>query len=139
MSETAEDKILNTTQNAFRATCELLSIDPSTVNANFHLITAAEIKNLNNIYRGKDSVTDTLSFPLLEIVAGEKPTVEKFPYDINPDTNKLELGDIMVCEDEAEIAFLYVHSLLHLFGYSHDTESDYDAMMQLTQKIMEAI
>ena len=128
-----------TVQKVFFATCKHLGIDPSTINVNFHLVTGDEIRELNRIHRGKDTVTDTLSFPLLELCAGEIPTLDKFPYDVNPDTGKLELGDIVICEEEGEIAFLYVHSLLHLLGYTHATAENYDIMMQLAHKILEGI
>jgi len=136
MDEIKENPII---EKAFLATCKKLGIDEKSTNANFHLVTASEIQELNKTHRGKDAVTDTLSFPLLNLTAGEIPTPTNFPYDTNPDTGKIELGDIIICEDETEIAFLYVHSLLHLLGYTHDTDEDYDAMMQLTHTILEGL
>ncbi len=92
-----------------------------------------EIKNLNKIYRDKDSVTDVLSFPL----TGEDGTEE-----INPETGAVQLGDIVISLETAvkqaqnfghslnrEIGFLTVHSMLHLLGYDHETS-------QLDQRIM---
>lgn len=92
-----------------------------------------EIRNLNKIYRNKDSVTDVLSFPL----TGEDGTVE-----INPETNAVQLGDVVISLEtavkqaqnyghslEREIGFLTVHSMLHLLGYDHETS-------QLDQRIM---
>jgi probable rRNA maturation factor len=35
-----------------------------------------------------------------------------------------------------EIVFLYVHGLLHIFGYDHETDAEYDAMMKLTISIL---
>ena len=80
------------------------------------------IKEMNNEFRGIDSATDVLSFPLGE--NGE--------YDINPSTGAKMLGDIVISIDHAlsqaelyghgaerEIAFLTVHSMLHLLGYDH--------------------
>ena len=82
-----------------------------------------EIKNLNKIYRGKDSVTDVLSFPL---GANGK-------YDINKETGCALLGDVVISLEtamrqaeiyghslEREIGFLTVHSMLHLLGYDHE-------------------
>lgn len=92
-----------------------------------------EIKNLNKIYRNKDSVTDVLSFPL----TGSDGTVE-----INQETGAVLLGDIVISLEtavkqaanfghslEREIGFLTVHSMLHLLGYDHETS-------QLDQRIM---
>lgn len=80
------------------------------------------IKEMNRDFRNIDSSTDVLSFPL-----GENGN-----YDKNPETNALMLGDIVISIDHAlhqadlyghsverEIAFLTVHSMLHLLGYDH--------------------
>ena len=80
------------------------------------------IRSLNAQYRNIDSETDVLSFPL-----GENGV-----YDQNPDTGAYLLGDIVISVQKAmsqarefghslerEIAFLTVHSMLHLLGYDH--------------------
>lgn len=80
------------------------------------------IRELNNEYRNIDSATDVLSFPL-----GENGVYEK-----NYETGAFMLGDIVISAEtalkqadlyghgiEREIAFLTVHSILHLLGYDH--------------------
>ena len=80
------------------------------------------IHELNKTYRNIDRETDVLSFPL-----GENGV-----YDVNPDTGAYMLGDIVISVQKAmeqaeeyghslerEIAFLAVHSMLHLLGYDH--------------------
>ena len=80
------------------------------------------IRMLNAQYRNLDRETDVLSFPLGE--NGE--------YDVNPATGACLLGDIVISVPKAmeqakefghsldrEIAFLTVHSMLHLLGYDH--------------------
>ncbi len=82
----------------------------------------AMIRELNREHRNIDSETDVLSFPL-----GENGV-----YDINNDTGAYMLGDIVISVEKAmeqaeeyghslerEIAFLSVHSMLHLLGYDH--------------------
>ncbi|MBR6567246.1 MAG: rRNA maturation RNase YbeY [Clostridia bacterium] len=81
------------------------------------------IHELNLKHRGIDRPTDVLSFPLG--VDGV--------YDINNDTGARMLGDIVISIEHAykqadlyghsldrEIAFLTVHSMLHLLGYDHE-------------------
>lgn len=81
------------------------------------------IHKLNKQYRNIDRETDVLSFPLGE--NGE--------YDINHDTGAKMLGDIVISLEKAveqaelyghpfqrEVAFLTVHSMLHLLGYDHE-------------------
>ena len=83
------------------------------------------IHELNRENRHVDRSTDVLSFPLGE--NGE--------YDINHDTGAKVLGDIVISMQHAvmqadlyghslqrEIAFLTVHSMLHLLGYDHEAE-----------------
>lgn len=80
-----------------------------------------EIQKLNRDYRGKDTPTDVLSFPLQEgdFVVSEGDNL---------------LGDIVIsletalrqAEDyghslEREVGFLTAHGMLHLLGYSHET------------------
>lgn len=86
------------------------------------LVDDEEIREINKEQRRIDSSTDVLSFPLGE--NGE--------YDANPKTGALMLGDIVISVEtalkqadlyghglEREIAFLTVHSMLHLLGYDH--------------------
>ena len=81
-----------------------------------------QIKELNAQYRNIDKETDVLSFPL-----GENGV-----FDENPETGASVLGDIVISVPKAmeqaveynhsldrEIAFLTVHSMLHLLGYDH--------------------
>lgn len=82
----------------------------------------ARIQALNKQHRNIDKATDVLSFPL-----GENGV-----YDINPETGAKMLGDIVISMERAvaqaeeyghplqrEVAFLTVHSMLHLLGYDH--------------------
>lgn len=86
------------------------------------IVDDAKIQVMNKEYRNIDSSTDVLSFPLGE--NGE--------YDRNPENDALLLGDIVISYEHAtkqadlyghsldrEIAFLTVHSMLHLLGYDH--------------------
>lgn len=82
----------------------------------------AQIRELNKQHRNIDKATDVLSFPLGE--NGE--------YDVNLETGAKVLGDIVISMERAvaqaeeyghqlqrEVAFLTVHSMLHLLGYDH--------------------
>lgn len=81
-----------------------------------------QIKVYNNQFRNIDSSTDVLSFPL-----GEDGV-----YDTNPESGNKMLGDVIISLEHAvaqanlyghslqrEIAFLTVHSVLHLLGHDH--------------------
>ena len=69
------------------------------------------IHELNKEYRDKDSATDVLSFPLGE--NGE--------YDIDEDNGCKLLGAELYGHSlQREVAYLTVHSMLHLLGYDHE-------------------
>lgn len=105
------------------------------------------IRALNAEWRGKDRVTDVLSFPLLEYRQGE---VRLEPGDVDPDTSELPLGDIFICtlraRDQArryghsierEMAFLTAHGLLHLLGFDHETDSEAAEMFALQNLVLQ--
>ena len=93
------------------------------------------IKELNARFRNKDAVTDVLSFPLYDFRNGDEP-----------DEEQTELGDIVInlkraseqAEEyghsyEREVAFLAVHSTLHLLGIDHEVSEEEDAFMRELQ------
>lgn len=79
------------------------------------------MKQLNELFRGKKTTTDVLSFP-------------HEPDEFDPD--KDNLGDIVISVEQAqkqadengltlegEIKQLILHGLLHLCGYDHETDN----------------
>ncbi len=89
---------------------------------NIHFVDDIEIHRLNLEFRSKDAPTDVLSFPM-----GENGV-----YDINPETQLKMLGDVVISVERAveqaeefghtlnrELAYLTVHSMLHLLGFDH--------------------
>lgn len=110
------------------------------------------IHTINKEYRQIDSPTDVLSFPLVEYSTPgdfshlEEDTIECF----NLDTGELMLGDIIISVDKVkeqakeyghsirrELAFLVVHSMLHLFGYDHMEEEERIIMEGKQRTILE--
>ena len=92
------------------------------------IVDAEEIREINREQRNIDAVTDVLSFPMLEF--DENGNIINSDFDLDGD--KLLLGDIVICAERAasqakeyghsflrEMAFLTVHSMLHLLGYDH--------------------
>ena len=83
-----------------------------------------EIHSLNKQYRNVDRSTDVLSFP--QFNKGEE-------YKASPETGRVAIGDIVISVEHAvaqaeeyghsferEMAYLTVHSMLHLLGYDHE-------------------
>ena len=103
----------------------------------------ATIHALNHEYRGVDRATDVLSFPMYTFADGDVP----------PDDGDFTLGDVVISVERAEaqakeyghstrreIAFLTVHSILHLLGWDHETSpEDERAMFAKQDEIMTAL
>lgn len=103
------------------------------------------IHALNKKFRGIDRPTDVLSFPLFDYAGeSEEPPVDELLG---------MLGDIVISLEQAEkqaneyghpfareVAFLTVHSMLHLLGYDHETgEADEADMRRRQSEIMDIL
>ncbi len=133
--ETAETVgLLFLVKKAIKATLEYMNF-PSDVEVSVTFCSDADIRELNRKFRNNDSVTDVLSFPLND-----------FRNSDEPDDCLTELGDIVInlkrareqSEEyahsyEREVAFLAVHSTLHLLGIDHEVSSEEDAFMRELQ------
>ena len=103
-----------------------------------------EIKEINNEHRGIDSVTDVLSFPVVNLIDGS--------FDNNAGDyfeGRLILGDVVLCAKRAkeqsidfghsydrELGYLTCHSILHLIGYDHEVDSEREVMRQKEEAVM---
>jgi probable rRNA maturation factor len=90
---------------------ELLIVDDETMYA------------LNAEHRGKESVTDVLSFPM------EAPFTEQSIFG-------MPLGSIIIAaslvkeravdlqhDEQDELSLLFIHGMLHLLGFDHETDN----------------
>lgn len=106
------------------------------------LVGERTIRRMNGQFRGKDQVTDVLSFPTLQ---KRGKSLSFSPTDVDPQTKRVFLGDILIClprmrqqgtdyghGDARELAFLTAHGTLHLLGYDHETVKD-EKVMRLAQ------
>ena len=101
----------------------------------------AKMKTLNRRYRGKNKVTDILSF-------GYTPP---FPLARSParPLARSPLGDLIICLPQVrrqakkigrafqdEMALMVVHGVLHLLGYDHESLADERRMFGLQHEIL---
>ena len=114
-------------------------------------VSAAAIRQVNLENRAIDKVTDVLSFPMLELQDGhlQQPLTDA-DTDWTSEQPTVFLGDILICLHRAEqqatayghsftreAGFLFVHGLLHLLGYDHDTSAREAIMLQRQQTILD--
>ncbi|MBR7150783.1 MAG: rRNA maturation RNase YbeY [Clostridia bacterium] len=103
------------------------------------------IHALNRQYRGVDRPTDVLSFPLFDYEGtSEEPPVDEWIGILGDIVLSLEQAEKQAEEFghsfEREVAFLCVHSMLHLLGYDHETGEEDEREMRAKQtKIMSAL
>lgn len=90
------------------------------------------IRQLNKEYRNKDKSTDVLSFPMEdEIMLGD------IAISVNTAKRQAEEAEINL---DRETAFLFIHGLLHLLGYDHETSQEDEAeMFALQEKILKKL
>lgn len=97
------------------------------------------IRALNAEYRNIDRSTDVLSFPLFDddFDDGEKAALGDVIMSLErADAQAREYGHSL----EREVAFLTVHSVLHLLGYDHETsEEDEKEMFFKQDEIMKIL
>jgi probable rRNA maturation factor len=78
-----------------------------------------EIREVNLAFRGKDSATDVLSFPL---DSAELPSLPLGSIMISVDRAR-EVASTLEHSLEEEIALLFTHGMLHLLGYDHEEDA----------------
>lgn len=106
------------------------------------LVDDREMTRLNSHYRGKNTPTNVLSFPMAE---GADESLASLPVR--------ELGDIVISVDTAlkesrefgqslftRLTWLTIHGLLHLLGYDHERSADDEqAMLVKEQELLEKV
>ena len=106
-----------------------------------------EIRLLNKQYRQIDSSTDVLSFPMLDFEIPGEICEEVHEWD-----DTIALGDIVLSLEQAaiqaqeyghslkrEVAYLTVHSVLHLLGYDHMEEDERHIMREKEEALLGAM
>ena len=100
-----------------------------------------EIKKLNKKFRKKNKITDILSFPFYE-----KKELKK----ILKSRKQIYLGDIIINlnkilkqnkKNNFNYTFdkIWVHGFVHLFGYRHRLNKDFEEMQKIENKILNLI
>ena len=112
--------------------------DYETVSFDIVFVNNEEIHRINKEYRQKDSPTDVITFAIFADSLEE----EKFIFD-----GEVNLGEIIVSLDKIEeqskennvsfndeLFFLVSHGILHLLGYDHQSEPEYNFMVEMQNK-----
>jgi probable rRNA maturation factor len=116
----------------FRRAAALLRLPADA--ATICLVTDAKIAEWNRVYRGKNSPTDVLSFPVANRSRNGHGATPRMPQRARA-IEKMYLGDVAIAPAVAqrnaraagrsfdqEMRILALHGLLHLMGYDHETD-----------------
>jgi len=96
----------------------------------------ALMKRMNREHRGKDRVTDVLSFAWQEDSVFKTDCIGQI-Y-ICPGQIKRQAKEFRISESE-ELARMLAHGLLHIVGYDHGDDKEATKMFLLQENIVEAI
>ena len=137
------DEINNAIKQAIEASLEYEECDFD-AQVSVTIVDNNEICEINSEHRGINKPTDVLSFPMLEF--DEEGNAVDCDYDYS-ENGAIILGDIVISAERAaeqagsyghsflrEMAFLTVHSMLHLLGYDHVDDPEGEAIMIKKQK-----
>lgn len=110
---------------------------PNGCDISIRFVDEAEMSVLHVDWMNEEGPTDVLSFPMDELTPG----------CADPGS----LGDIAICtavaarqapernwDTASEIRFLATHGVLHLLGYDHATDEEYQAMFALQDEMLAA-
>ena len=100
-----------------------------------------EIQYLNKKFRKKNKITDVLSFPF---------QTKKELNKILKKEKEIYLGDIIINlnqiknkrkkeEFRKEFDSLWIHGLVHLFGYDHKKDRDYSKMSKIEKNYFDIV
>jgi probable rRNA maturation factor len=119
----------------------LSSFDYNTVSFDFLYCDSIKTHEINREYRNKDYPADIITFAIFA------DSEEKFIFD-----GEINLGEVIIALDkvieeadkkgvskEFELSFLISHGILHLLGFDHQTEEDYNFIIDLQNKALESI
>ncbi len=138
LDQTGQKKTLEKLFNeVFRHTLACLGKEGS-FEVSLSLVSDKEQRRLNKEYRGIDRTTDVLSFAYHES--------EDCPMPID-DIGSITISSSVAARQakefhhpvEREFAFLFIHGLLHLFGYDHQNEDEANEMFELQNHILNTL
>jgi probable rRNA maturation factor len=101
---------------------------------NVIFVSDSYIRSLNKAYRNKDTATDVLSFSYREDEDFEVTRLLGEVY-ISVPTAMHQAADLGH-ELDHELRRLFIHGILHVFGYDHETDEEHKEMSALEEAVI---
>jgi probable rRNA maturation factor len=132
--------LTNLEQNKpFWLTTKMLAAIKAESALNLIIVSKQAIRKLNKKWLSKDSETDVLSFPLIDLTESSQLNNE----------NLQPLGEIFIAYEKAreqakafnhsvdrELAFLFVHGMLHILGFDHQDKNSEKDMFDRQKRVL---
>ena len=112
-----------------------------TISFDFLYCDSVKTHEINREYRNKDYPADIITFAIFA------DSEEKFIFD-----GEINLGEVIIALDkfqeeaekkhttfDHELAFLISHGIMHLLGFDHQTEDEYNFVVGIQNKALESI
>ncbi|MBR1424465.1 rRNA maturation RNase YbeY [bacterium] len=123
--------------------CCLKDYNYSSVAFDFLLCSGTQTHEINKEYRNKDYPADIITFA----VFADSPEEERFVLDF-----EINLGEIIIALDKIteqanekgidkndELKFFISHGILHLLGFDHQTEDDFEFVVNHQKAALKSI
>ena len=131
-------KLKGEIERAVALVLDELGQDHSTMSMSIIFMGEKDMRGLNKRTRDIDRVTDVLSYPNFTLAPYETLNVDE-----NAQNGEVLLGDMAICLKQAkrqakeykvtvsqEVIKLVIHSTLHLMGFDHIKDEDYEVMQK---------
>ncbi len=106
----------------------LAGLDFDTIAFDIFYCGSEQIRSINREHRGKDESTDVITFALF---ADSEP---KLVTD-----GQINLGEIIINTDEENPLLLITHGILHLLGFDHNTDAQYNFVVGMQDEAIRKI
>ena len=146
-----DNDIMKNLRKVYKAVADFARL-PKDVIVNLSFVDEETIRRLNKETRNIDKVTDVLTYPYVDLKPNEPLDTAKYEQEIDPDDQKLTIGDIYICLNRAreqsveyghslnrEICFLFCHGMLHILGYDHEKKSDETLITKVQREILDSL
>jgi probable rRNA maturation factor len=134
---------LNTVKLRNQAQILLKILNLKDYDVGIKIVTDTELKRINLETRGINKPTDVITLPNFDLKPGERPGTFMGTKDLGDMIfgmgyimNYCKENDVQVHD---RMAVLLVHSMLHLLGYDHIKDSDFEVMQKKELELMKQL
>ena len=114
-----------------------------TVSFDIFYCSSEKTHELNLEYRGKDYPADIITFA----VFADSPDEERFVLDMEINLGEIIIGLDKIIEEaqkkeiskEAELLFLISHGIMHLLGFDHQSEEEFNFVVKYQKQALESM